>query len=533
MGDRARNAETGKDRTTDRANDSSGSSRAKNYSYMIMQGMAIPAGIYDKEKAQENLRRMTDTPVPFLILSMSVSTVLTMFIATTYNITATYFVAELGESCVAAVGIMFSVMALIQAVGYTWGMGAGSEISRLMGEGKKTEAERVLAVAFAGGIISGGVMALIFAVLGERVLWLLGATEGSLLPALSYGTWIMAAAPLMCGAYVLGNALRAEGQPYLAFLGIGAGGVTNLLMNYILIRKLGCGIRAAGVAAFSGQGLSLVVMYICASRKTSVVRLRLKALIGAGGRHVASSVGAVASRIVKTGNPSFWRQGLMCLAAVLTSRSLSAYGDSALAEVTVANKIFAVIFAVLIGYGQGFAPVCGFAFGAKLQGRVRSSLRFTMIISLCFMAAAGVLSYMFADDIVGVFLPDAASSSVQSDAGFSYFSDFAASYEQAGTGEIAVLALRSHAISMPFVAVCLVMGMYYQAVGACKRAAFISSLRQGVFFVPAIFILRGLYGLGGIACAQAAADVLAGVAAAVFMLIPRLRRTQTRSSRCL
>lgn len=498
--------------------------RANSYSYMIMQGMTIPAGIYDKEKAQENRRKMTDTPVPFLILSMSVSTVFTMFISTTYNITATYFVADLGESCVAAVGIMFSVMALIQAVGYTWGMGAGSEISRLMGKGKNAEAERVLAVAFAGGIISGGVIALIFAALGDKVLWLLGATEGSLLPAMSYGAWIMAAAPVMCGAYVLGNALRASGQPCLALLGIGAGGVTNLLLNYILIRKLGCGIWAAGAAAFSGQGLSLLVMYICASRKSNALRLRPGTLVAKGGCHMALPFGAVAARIIRTGNPSFWRQGLMCLAAVLTSRSLSAYGDGALSEVTVANKIFAVIFAVLIGYGQGFAPVCGFAFGAGLCDRVKSSLRFTMITSLCFMTAAGILGYIFADDIVGAFLPDMTSSVSQ---GGARHLDPAALYGQAGTGKIAVLSLRAHALSMPLVSVCLVMGMYYQAVGAYKRAAFISSLRQGVFFIPAIFILRGLYGLSGIACAQAAADVLSGIVSAVFMLIPRLRRTRS------
>ena len=189
--------------------------------------MDIPESVDTQKKAQENHSKMAETPVPSLILSLSVSTIFTMLIATSYNIVDTYFVSDLGESSVAAVGIMFSVMALIQAVGYTWGMGAGSEIARLLGKQKKREAEQTLATALAGGILSGAVMAVIFAVFREDVVRLLGATDTSLAPAGQYGIYIMLAAPVMCGAYVLNNVLRAEGPPYLALLGILAGGLSN------------------------------------------------------------------------------------------------------------------------------------------------------------------------------------------------------------------------------------------------------------------------------------------------------------------
>ena len=172
--------------------------------------MDIPESVDTQKKAQENHSKMAETPVPSLILSLSVSTIFTMLVATSYNIVDTYFVSDLGESSVAAVGIMFSVMALIQAVGYTWGMGAGSEIARLLGKQKKREAEQTLATALAGGILSGAVMAVIFAVFREDVVRLLGATDTSLAPAGQYGIYIMLAAPVMCGAYVLNNALRAE-----------------------------------------------------------------------------------------------------------------------------------------------------------------------------------------------------------------------------------------------------------------------------------------------------------------------------------
>lgn len=456
------------------------------YDILILSGMDIPESVDTQKKAQENHSKMAETPVPSLILSLSVSTIFTMLVATTYNIVDTYFVSDLGESSVAAVGIMFSVMALIQAVGYTWGMGAGSEIARLLGKQKKREAEQTLATALAGGILSGAVMAVIFAVFREDVVRLLGATDTSLAPAGQYGIYIMLAAPVMCGAYVLNNALRAEGQPYLALLGILAGGLSNALFDYILVRVLGLGIAGAGIATLAGQGISLAIMYICVRSRCSVVRLHISDLWSF----------RYGVRIVRTGLPSFLRQGLMCFAVVMISRNCRQYGDGAMAGITVANKIFAVTFAVLVGYGQGFAPVCGFAYGAGLESRVKRSLRFTMITAVIFMCAMGAATWVWASGLAGVFLRDGGKQSLQ----------------------LAALSLRAHAISMPFAAVCLVTGMYYQALGAYGKATLISALRQGVCFIPLVFILPRMYGVDGVAFVQAAADVLAGIVSAFYLL---------------
>ena len=456
------------------------------YNTLILSGMEVPESVYTQKKAQENQSKMAETPVPSLILSLSVSTVITMLVATTYNIVATYFVADLGESAVAAVGLMFSVMALIQAVGYTWGMGAGSEIARLLGQQNKRAAEQTLATAFAGGVVSGIVLAAVFGIFRSGIVSLLGATDTSQKLAEQYGIYIMMGAPVMCGAYVLNNALRAEGQPYLALMGIVAGGATNAVLDYVLIKVLGFGIGAAGIATFAGQAVSLVIMYACVRVRFSVVRLHIGDLWKFKG----------AVQVIRIGMPSFLRQGLMCVAAVLLSRSCHRYGDTALANITVANKIFAVIFAVLVGYGQGFAPVCGFAYGAGLASRVRTSLRFTMITAVIFMCAMGAAAWVWASEVAGVFLQDGGNQSLQ----------------------LAALSLRAHAISMPFAAVCLVTGMYYQALGAYGKATFISALRQGVCFIPLVFILPRMYGVDGVASVQAAADVLAGIVSVFYLL---------------
>ena len=216
------------------------------------------------------------------------------------------------------------------------------------------------------------------------------------------------------------------------------------------MRVLGLGIAGAGIATLAGQGISLAIMYICVRSRCSVVRLHVS--------DVWSFRYGV--RIVRTGLPSFLRQGLMCFAAVMISRSCRQYGDGAMAGVTVANKIFAVIFAVLVGYGQGFAPVCGFAYGAGLESRVKRSLRFTMITAVIFMCAMGAATWVWVSEVAGVFLHEGGTQAMQ----------------------LAALSLRAHAISMPFAAVCLVTGMYYQALGAYGKATLISALRQGVCF---------------------------------------------------
>lgn len=462
-----------------------------------LQGMEIPDSVDAEFKAQENHSKMAETPVPSLILSLSVSTVLTMLIATTYNIVDTYFVSDLGESQVAAVGIMFSVMALIQAVGYTWGMGAGSEIARLLGQKKKREAEQTLATAFAGSVVSGAVMAAFFILLRDDIVRLLGATDTSSEYAGQYGIFIMLAAPVMCGAYVLNNALRAEGQPYLALLGICAGGVTNAVLDYVFIDVMKMGISGAGIATFAGQSVSLIIMYVCVRSGHSVVRLHLGDIWSF--RYWA--------KILRVGMPSFLRQGFMCLAAVMISRSCRQYGDDAMAGITVANKIFAVVFAVLVGYGQGFAPVCGFAYGANLMERVRLSRKFTMITAVIFMVFAGAASFIWADLLAGIFLGG-----------------------QNGAAGISSFSIRAHGISMPFAALSLVAGMYYQALGAYGKATLISAFRQGVFFVPLMFLLPQVYGLAGVAVVQAAADVLSGVVAFVIFILTC--RTQKSSSQC-
>lgn len=471
-----------------------------------------------KDKAQENHVKMTKTPVPSLILRLSCSTIVSMLDGTTYNIVDMYFVSDLGNSAVAAVGVLFSVLAMIQAVGYTFGMGAGSRISRFLGEQKEKEAGRDALVAVLMSLIAGLIL------MGAGFLWqkplveFLGSTDTIATFALDYGFWILLTAPVMCVSYVLNNVLRAEGMPVWALVGIGSGAVLNAVLDPILVSGLELGIRGAGIATFCGQSVSLAIMLIVMLSGKSVIRfnkntdimdhlsqnadakykptgMRVKIeQIKREDRRDLAVFKQTAIDITRTGIPSFFRQGLVCVATILLNRTAREYGDDVVAAISVSNKVFAILFAVMVGYGQGFAPVAGYNYGAKKNDRVRKAIIFTILSQVIASAVTGILVWIFASPIISLFGKNAAL-------------------------DLGVLSLRMHAVSLPFMAVCLVSGMLFQAIGEIGKAILISSTRQGIFFLPLIWLLPMCFQETGVALTQGISDVLSGVFSLPFILV--------------
>lgn len=471
-----------------------------------------------KDKAQENHVKMTQTPVPSLILRLSCSTIVSMLAGTTYNIVDMYFVSDLGNSAVAAVGVLFSVLAMIQAVGYTFGMGAGSRISRFLGEQKEKEAGRDALVAVLMSLIAGLIL------MGAGFLWqkplveFLGSTDTIATFALDYGFWILLTAPVMCVSYVLNNVLRAEGMPVWALVGIGSGAVLNAVLDPILVSGLELGIRGAGIATFCGQSVSLIIMLIVMLSGKSVIRFNKNTDImdhlsqNADAKYKPTGMRVKIEQIkredrrglavfkqtdidiTRTGIPSFFRQGLVCVATILLNRAARAYGDDVIAAISVSNKVFAILFAVMVGYGQGFAPVAGYNYGAKKNDRVRKAIIFTILSQVIASAVTGILVWIFASSIISLFGENAAL-------------------------ELGVLSLRMHAVSLPFMAVCLVSGMLFQAIGEIGKAILISSTRQGIFFLPLIWLLPMCFQETGVALTQGISDVLSGVFSLPFILV--------------
>lgn len=419
--------------------------------------------------------KMCSVPVWQSVLKSAFPAMASMLAASVYNLADTYFVSRLGSGATGAVGIVFSLMALIQAVGFTVGMGAGSVISRTLGKKEKEEAAVVAASALLTGILSGGLITLFGYVFRIPMLRLFGASDTILPDAAAYASYILYASPVMCGSFVLNNLLRAEGHTGYGLAGILAGGFFNILLDPFLIFGLRLGIKGAAIATAAGQTAGFLVLLSFYLTKKTVLLLQWKKI--ARDRQVYAD-------FLKNGVPSLFRQGLAAVSAVLLNRAACAYGDRTVAAVSVAGRIFMVVFCLVIGYGQGYQPVAGYNYGAGDPDRVRKSFWFTVLTSTGVAAAAAAVLYGFAPGLVHLFA--------------------------SGDNEVeqtAQTALRMQSVVLPLLPLGVVANMTFQAVGKPVTAAFLASCRQGVFFLPFLFLFRKICGVTGILVAQPAADV--------------------------
>lgn len=425
------------------------------------------------KNSQKEYKKMTETPIPPLILSLAVPTIASMLISSVYNMADTYFVARLGTSASGAVGIVFSLMALIQSIGFMIGMGSGSVISRTLGRQKKKEADSIASSGFCCALTAGILLMLAGTVMLKPLMALLGATDTILPYAVSYGRYILFGAPVLMGSFVLNNILRAEGRAKLAMIGIGFGGILNIGLDPLFIFVFQLGIAGAAIATLISQCISFGILLFFFLTGKSITRLSMTAV----SRRFADYW-----LIIKTGLPSFCRQALASVATVALNRNVRIYGDEAVAAMAIVSKIFMVIFSVLIGFGQGYQPVCGYNYGAGNSGRVRKAFSFTAITGTCFMAAVAVFGFFGAEMIMGWFIDDPAVI------------------------QIGVTAFRAQCIAMPLVPLGAICNMSLQVVGKTWQGTILSSARQGIFFLPLVYLLPRYFGLFGAEITQAAAD---------------------------
>ena len=289
-------------------------------------------------------KKMTETPVRRLIMSLSVPTIISMLVTAIYNMADTFFVGQLGKSASGAVGIVFSIMAIIQAIGFTLGMGSGTWISRLLGRKDNQKAGRVASTGIFMGLVLGIVISVVGIVFIDKILILCGATDTILPHAKNYALYILLAAPIMICSFILNNILRSEGKARFSMIGITAGGVLNIALDPLFIYVFDLGTAGAAIATAISQLVSVIILLIpFIMRKTetkpSVKRIELTAL--------------TPFHILKNGFPSFCRQGLASLATILLNTAASGYGDAAISAMSITGKIFMMVFSVVIGLGQG------------------------------------------------------------------------------------------------------------------------------------------------------------------------------------
>ena len=429
-------------------------------------------------------KKMTETPIPKLVSSLAVPTIISMLVSAVYNSADAYFVSRIGTSASGAVGVVFSLMAIIQAIGFTVGMGSGSIISRLLGEKKGDEASKVASSALFAGISFGILLILVMSFKIPFFMKSFGATDTILPYAVSYGRYIVFGAPFMMGVYALNNILRYQGKAKFGMLGVATGAVLNIGLDPLFIFNFGLGTAGAALATLTSQIISFLILLSFFLTGKSAVKLSV--------RKISRSVSTYLN-IFKTGLPSLARQGFASIAVMLLNRSAAGYGDAAVAAMSIVGKVFMMIFAVMLGIGQGYQPVVGINYGAKKYDRVKQAFYFTFSLSFLVAILLGIPVFVHAKRIMAIFTKD----------------DFKVI-------EYGVTALRAQCIALFLIPINNICSMTLQITGKSWTATLLSCMRQGIFFIPLIIILPKYIGIGGVQYSQPIADALTSICAIPF-----------------
>ena len=434
---------------------------------------------------EEKYLKMTTPPVEKLICRLAVPCIVSMLVTAFYNMADTYFVGMLkSNAATGAVGVVFSMMAVIQAVGFFFGQGSGNFISRELGKKHYDEASRMASTGFFSALATGLLICILGQVFLEPLALFLGSTQTILPYTQAYLRVILLGAPWMCASFVLNNQLRFQGSASYAMVGIVTGAVVNIILDPILIFGLDLGVAGAGWATILSQLLSFCLL-LAGTRKGGNIPIRLRNFRFSGHYYLW---------IFKGGVPSLARQSLASVATICLNNAAMAYGDAAIAAMGVVQRIMMFGASAMLGFGQGFQPVCGFNYGAGLYARVRRGFWFCVRVSTVGLLVISALGYAFAPRLIALFRDDAL------------------------VVEYGAAALRYQCLTFCVQGWVVISNMMQQSMGKTVPATFLSIARQGLFFIPLVWILNGVLGFTGIQLTQPAADVITFLCAVPIQL---------------
>lgn len=424
----------------------------------------------------EKYVQMTQTPVEPLICRLAAPTIISMLITTIYNMADTFFIGKLNStSASGAVGIAFSLMAIIQAIGFFFGQGAGNNASRALGNHNQQQAEQLAATGFFSALGAGTVLLILGEIFLEPLTLALGSTRTILPYAKDYIRVILIGAPYMTASLVLNNLLRFQGNSFYGMIGLTTGGILNILLDPILIFGFHMGIAGAALATIISQAVGFLIL-LYESNHVGIIRIHI--------RNFKPSA-SILRMIVNGGLPSLLRQSIASIAAICLNIAAKPYGDAAIAAMAIVSRITNFTNSTIIGFGQGFQPVCGYNYGAQLYERVRKGFWFCVKFSIVFLCVVAAAAFFLAPQLVELFRkgdPDVL--------------------------RIGKTALRFQCLSMPTFAWIIMSNMMMQTMGKVFRASILGIARQGLFLIPVVLILPHFIGLTGIQAAQPIADVI-------------------------
>ena len=408
---------------------------------------------------RDNYTFLTTAPVHRVILTMAIPTIISMLVTSLYNMVDTYFVGKINTQCTAAVGVSFSMMAIIQAVGFFCGHGSGNYISQKLGAKQTEDAAVMAATGFFYSFSFGIVIAIVSHLFLDDIAVMLGYTR-------TYLGIVLLGAPFMTSSFTMNNQMRFQGNALLAMVGIVTGAVLNVFLAPLFIFVFQMGIAGAATATLISQICSFCVLFAmtCSSRNIHILPRNF------------SFSRQLMKEIVAGGTPSLSRQGLGSLAVIMLNVAAGAFGDAAIAGMSIVSRSCFFVFSFIIG---------GFCYGARLYSRVKEGYMYSVKLGTAFLIVVALVSFAFAEPIVAEFRDDPEVVIV-------------------GTA-----ALRWQLVTFPLMATVIVSNMFMQTIRKPIRANILAAARSGLFFIPLVLILPKLWGLFGLEICQAVADVFA------------------------
>ena len=423
-------------------------------------------------RKQDNYTFLTTAPVRRVIPAMAVPTIVSMLVTSIYNLVDTYFVGLINTQATAAVGVVFPVMAIIQSIGFLFGQGSGTYMSRHLGARRIDEARQMAATSFVGSIVCGLAITILGLVFLKPLSIALGSTPTYTMQFMGV---ILLGAPLMTASMVINNQMRFQGNATQAMYGMISGAVLNVVLVPLFMFTFELGILGTAIGTVLSQLFGFIVLWVM-SRRGENIPIQLSQ---------SSRKWHFQKEILKGGTPSLTRQALASIATLMLNVAAGVYGDAAIAGMSIVSRLAFIIFAIIIGVGQGYQPFCGFNYGAGLYKRLLRGFYFTILLDMAVLLVMCGPAFVFAEQLVDILRDDPE------------------------VVDVGAVALRWQLVALPMAAVVTVCNMTLQTTGQSVSANILAAARNGIFFIPLILILPHFLGLKGVEICQAVCDVLA------------------------
>lgn len=431
------------------------------------------------------IKIMSEENVAKALFKLGMPMVVSMLIMALYNVVDTYFVSGLGKHSVAAVSVAFPISLIFSGIGLTFGAGAGSYISRLLGGEKKKEADIVATVAMFTSVIIGAITGMTLLFLLTDVLKFMGAIPSIIEIAKKYAIIFIISTMVSTANVTAGNLAVAQGAAKVSLKAMIIGSVLNMVLDPIFIYGLNLGVNGAAIATLISQVVTLFIYIIYFKSEKSYIKLRIS--------NFKPTINAY-KEILKVGISMFLLQIFSSISMSKISSSASLYGEDAIAAMGIVLRIVTLGTNVVFGYMKGLQPLAGFNYGAKNYKRLNEAIRCCIKYINLFCLVWTILLYIFAPNILSIF----------------------------GTGEsvlkIAVPALRAGVIMFITFGFQFTYSTLYLSMGKALAGGFLSICRQGIIFLPIILLLPKIFGLNGVIYSQAVADLITTIITIPFAI---------------